>query len=114
MKQLLFILILTLGFDAQDTRKENSIIPDEGLVIVEYNAPFNLKNSYEGFSSLSNVNKSKINIESNPAERKEMKIRNVPTLILFLDNKEVNRWTAGLDMKIHTPVSEIQKSINQF
>jgi len=106
--------MMTLVFNSQSTLKEINAFKDEGLVIVEYNAPFNLKNSYKGFNSLSNVNKSKINIENDPVQRKEMKIRNVPTLILFLDNKEVDRWTAGLDMKIHVPVEEIQETINKF
>lgn len=114
MKNFFFILMMTLVSSNQSNFDGTKLIEDEGLVIVEYNAPFNLKNSYKGFSSLSNVNKSKINIENNPIQRKEMKIRNVPTLILFLDNKEVDRWTAGLDMKIHVPVEEIQETINKF
>jgi len=51
VKQFFFILLLTLGFEAQDTGKEKEI-PDDGLIIIEYNAPFNLSNSYEEFNSL--------------------------------------------------------------
>lgn len=113
MKHFFFILLLVLGFEAQDTRKEKEI-PDDGLIIIEYNAPFNLSNSYEGFNSLLGVKKTKVCIEQNPQKRKDLKIKNVPTLILFLDNIEVYRWRAGLDMKIHTSTSDVQKVIDSF
>ena len=114
MRQFLSILLISFGFTFQTTNKDLEKDLNKDLLIVEYNAPFNLKNAYKGFDLLSGVSKNRVCIETSPEQRKVMAIKNVPTLILFLNNKEVSRWTAGLDMQIHTSIQDIQSEINKY
>ncbi len=114
MRQFLYILLISFGIIFQTTNKDLEKDLNNDLLIIEYNAPFNLKNAYKGFDLLSGVSKNRVCIETSPNQRKEMAIKNVPTLILFLNNKEVSRWTAGLDMQIHTSTQDIQSVINKY
>ena len=48
MRQFLSILLISFGFTFQTTNKDLEKDLNKDLLIVEYNAPFNLKNAYKG------------------------------------------------------------------
>jgi len=86
----------------------------EGKSVIEFNAGFNAKNNYKDLNKLGNAKLYRVDIEAKPAMRDKYKIKSVPTLILFRDGKEMWRWEAGIDMKLHVHHLEIQDAINRF
>lgn len=89
-------------------------VQPEGKSVIEFNAGFNAKNGYEQLGKLSGARLFRVDIEEKPALRDKYKIKSVPTLILFRDGKEMWRWEAGIDMKLHVHHLEIQDAINRF
>lgn len=81
-------------------------------VIVHINAEFNGSNDWYGIESLAGVKLYSGIIEKNPAIKEKYNITKVPTLLLFVDGKEVSRWEAGLDMKLSATVREVQQTID--
>ena len=86
----------------------------EGKSVIEFNAGFNAKNNYKDLNRLENAKLYRVDIEAKPAMRDKYKIKSVPTLILFRDGKEMWRWEAGIDMKLHVHHLEVQDAINRF
>jgi hypothetical protein len=86
----------------------------EGKSVIEFNAGFNAKNNYKDLNRLENAKLYRVDIEAKPAMRDKYKIKSVPTLILFRDGKEMWRWEAGIDMKLHVHHLDIQDAINRF
>jgi len=86
----------------------------EGKSVFEFNAGFNAKNNYKDLNRLENAKLYRVDIEAKPAMRDKYKIKSVPTLILFRDGKEMWRWEAGIDMKLHVHHLDIQDAINRF
>lgn len=39
-------------------------------------------------------------------------IRSLPTVILYMNGKEVKRWEAGLSFSLSVPISDIQKEVD--
>lgn len=82
--------------------------------MVHINAEFNESNNWYGLDILRGARVFNGYIEKNPAIKEKYNITKVPTLILFVDGKEVQRWEAGLDMKLHVSVKQIQKKIDSY
>ena len=87
----------------------------EGKSVIEFNAGFNTKNGYKDLGRLYGAKLYRVDIEAKPPPKKtSIKIKSVPTLILFRDGEEMWRWEAGIDMKLHTHHLNIQDAINRF
>ena len=83
-------------------------------VVVHINAEFNKSNDWYGLESLDGARVFNGYIEQNPDIQKKYKITKVPTLILYRDGEEINRWEAGLDMKLHVTTKEVQQAIDEL
>jgi len=83
-------------------------------VVVHINADFNKSNDWYGIQSIDGVKVYNGYIDKNPAIKEKYDIRKVPTLILFIGGKEVQRWEASLDMKLHATTKEIQNKIDSY
>ena len=109
MKKLLLLLLflgLCLIAKSQD-------IPGEGLVVVEFNAPFsNTECKY--LEKLNDCNVAKIDISKNPKIGPEHKIVVVPTLVIFQDGEEVARFQANIMMQLETTKEEVQEKIDEI
>ena len=107
MKKLLLILLFLpfLSFSQK--------VPGEGLVVVEFNAPFsNTECKY--LEKLNDCNVAKIDISKNPKIGPEHKIVVVPTLVIFQDGEEVARFQANIMMQLETTKEEVQEKINEI
>lgn len=104
MRRLLVASVLLLSFTYQP----------EGKSVIEFNAGFNTKNGYKDLGRLENAKLYRIDIESKPHLKDKYNIKSVPTLILFRDGREMWRWEAGIDMKLHVHHLEVQDAINRF
>ena len=101
MKKILFLLLFTCSAYAQE------------VALVHINAEFNESNNWYGLDIVENCKVYNGYIESNSAMQEKYKVTRVPTLILYRDGKEEMRWEAGLDMKLHVNVSEVQRTIDK-
>jgi len=86
----------------------------EGKSVIEFNASFNTKNGYKDLGKLYGAKLYRVDIEAKPSFKEKYNIKSVPTIILFRDGKEMWRWEAGIDMKVHTHHLDIQDAINRF
>ena len=88
-------------------------IPKEGLVIVEFNAPFsNSKCAY--LNKLEDCKKVKIDISKNAKIGPKHKIAVVPTLIIFYDGEEKGRFQANIMMQLEATQEEVQEKIEEI
>jgi len=100
MKNLVIALLLSFPAFSQNA-------------LVHINAEFNRSNDWYGLSAVDNVKLYNGYIDNNPAIKEKYDIIRVPTLILFKDGNEVDRWEGGLDMKLHIKVKEVQNTIDK-
>tara|TARA_B100000282_G_C31435006_1_gene355271 strand:+ start:191 stop:535 length:345 start_codon:yes stop_codon:yes gene_type:complete len=109
MKKILLILLF-LGLCLITKSQE---IPGEGLVVVEFNAPFsNTKCEY--LTKLNDCNIARIDISKNPKIGPKHKIVVVPTLVIFQDGEEVARFQANIMMQLEATKKEVQEKIDEI
>ena len=109
MKKLLLILLflgLCLISRSQD-------IPEEGLAVVEFNAPFS-GTKCEYLEGLSACETARIDISKDTKAQGAYKIVVVPTLVVFQDGEEVARFQANIMMKLETTKDEVQEKIDEI
>jgi thioredoxin-like negative regulator of GroEL len=88
-------------------------IPGEGLIVVEFNAPFsNSKCEYLG--DLEDCDVVKIDISKNTKLQGKHKIASVPTLIIFYDGEEKGRFQANIMMELEATKEEVQEKIEEI
>ena len=101
MKKIVFLLLFTCSMYAQEA------------FVIHINAGWNSSNDWYGLESISGARVFGGDIEKKPGIKEKYNITKVPTLILFRDGEEIERWEGGLDMKLHVSVSEVQQSIDR-
>ena len=89
-------------------------IPDSGVCVVEFNASFNAANSVDWLDKLSDCKGKRIDIASNPDMQKEHKIVVVPTLVVFSEGEEVERFQANIMMQLEATQSEVQEAVDEI
>ena len=89
-------------------------IPDSGVCVVEFNASFNSANSVDWIDKLSDCKGQRIDIASEPEMQKEHKIVVVPTVIVFNDGEEVERFQADVSFKISAKLEDIQDVVDEI
>ena len=109
MKKLL-LLLLFLGL-CLITKSQD--IPQEGLAIVEFNAPFS-GTKCEYLEKLSDCEASRIDISKNSKAQGAYKIVVVPTLVIFQDGEEVARFQANIMMQLEATKKEVQEKIDEI
>ena len=88
-------------------------IPQDGLAVVEFNAPFSgTKCEYLG--KLSDCETVKIDISKNAKAQGKYKIVVVPTLVIFKDGEEVARFQANIMMQLEATKKEVQEKIDEI
>ena len=109
MKKLL-LLLLFLGL-CLITKSQD--IPQEGLAVVEFNAPFS-GTKCEYLEKLSDCETSRIDISKNAKAQGKYKIVVVPTLVIFKDVEEVARFQANIMMQLEATKKEVQEKIDEI
>ena len=89
-------------------------IPDSGVCVVEFNASFNAANSVDWIDDLSDCKGRRVDIASEPDLQKEYKIVVVPTLIVFNDGEEVERFQANIMMQLEATQDDVQDAIDEI
>ena len=86
----------------------------EGKSVILFNASFNSQNDYNDFGKLYGARLYKVDIEDRPSLKEKYNVTRIPTIIILRDGREMWRWEAGIDMKLHTHYMEIQETINRY
>ena len=109
MKKILLVLLflgLCLLAKSQD-------IPQEGLAVVEFNAPFS-GTKCEYLEKLSDCEITRIDISKDPKIGPKHKVVVVPTLIIFKDGEEVARFQANIMMQLEATKDEVQEKLDEI
>jgi len=112
MKNLVFVLSLILLPSA--IAPEDDQINIKGVVVVHYNATWNDKNNFTPVAKVKDAKLLTAWIDKDDTIKESEGIRSVPTVILYMDGKEVKRWEAGLAMSLKISVSEIQVEVDKL
>ena len=107
MGVLFLLIVLSLIF---------SIKCSSQIVVTEFNACWNRKNTTDWLDSLQNCYITKVEMDI-LGKRKLQKIHNVtiiPTLIIFKDGKEVRRFLANISFSLKTTREEVQLIIDDL
>jgi len=112
MKNLVFVLSLILLPSA--IAPEDDQINIKGVVVVHYNATWNDKNNFTPVAKVKDAKVLTAWIDKDDTIKESEGIRSVPTVILYMDGKEVKRWEAGLAMSLKVSVSEIQVEVDKL
>jgi thioredoxin-like negative regulator of GroEL len=108
MKKLfLLVAFLLISFIVK-----SQVIPGEGLIVVEFNAPFS-GTECEYLDKLTDCDLAKIDITTQPKLQTKHKIVVVPTIIVFYDGEEVARFQANIMMKLEATQEEVQDKIDE-
>ena len=116
MKSVLALLAFSALFSAAVyvAVPAESEVCESGVCVVEFNASFNAANSVEWIEDLSDCTTSRVDIASSPELQQEYKIVVVPTIIIFNDGEEVERFQANIMMAIEASKSDIQESVDEI
>ena len=87
-------------------------VPIRGLVVVHYNTEFNSSNSVP----LKKISDARvIDAWIDDAEVKEYgNIKSVPTIVLYQNGKEIQRWEPGLSLSLSVTHQDIQAVIDDI
>jgi hypothetical protein len=89
-------------------------IPDSGVCVVEFNASFNEANSVDWIDELSDCEGKRVDIGAEPDLQKEHKIVVVPTVIIFNDGEEVERFQANIMMQLEATQDDVQEAVDEI
>jgi hypothetical protein len=89
-------------------------IPDSGVCVVEFNASFNAANSVDWLDELSDCKGRRVDIVSEPDLQAKHKIVVVPTVIVFNDGEEVERFQANIMMQLEATQGEVQEAVDEI
>ena len=82
--------------------------------LVHINAEFNKSNDWYGLEVVDGIKVYSGYLETNLAIKEKYNITKVPTLILYRDGKEIERWEGGLDMKLNVNPKDVQWAIDRL
>ena len=86
-----------------------------GQIEVKYfNAAWNSANEIEWVDKLTDCEIEKYDIGANPADAGKYKVVVVPTILIFQDGEEVERYQADLSFKMAATREEIQDYIDEL
>jgi thioredoxin-related protein len=116
MNKLIFILLLpltTFGQDFVNSSEFNSKIA-KGISVVEFWAEWNKSNETDFLDKLKDCNSYKLCIVKNSSVQKEYNVSAIPTIIIFDNGTEQNRFTPNIMMQLQATKKDVQSVINEI
>ena len=102
-KSILSVLLFIISF------------PLIGQIQVKYfNAAWNSANEIEWVDKLTDCDIEKYDIGANPADAGKYKVVVVPTILIFQDGEEVERYQADISFKMSATREEVQDEIDEL
>lgn len=108
MKNIILACVLIFLPSAINTNQ----IKIKGVAVVHYNATWNEKNNYTSVAKIKDAKILTAWIDKDNTIKESEGIRSLPTIILYMNGKEIKRWEAGLSFSLSVPLSEIQEEVD--
>ena len=106
-----FALLLAAAFVAPAESKE---LCGSGICVVEFNASFNSQNSVPWIEKLEDCEIARVDIATDPDLQKKHKIVVVPTIVVFNEGEEQERFQANIMMTMEATAEEVQDAIDDI
>jgi hypothetical protein len=106
---LLVILLMLIS----STVNGQSYECDEDICVVEFNASWNSANDVAWLANLTDVGTKRILIDKGTWQ-KDFSIFVTPTIIIFVNGKELKRYQANIMMQMEATQKEIQGKIDEI
>tara|TARA_R100000541_G_scaffold56380_2_gene65762 strand:- start:1166 stop:1516 length:351 start_codon:yes stop_codon:yes gene_type:complete len=84
------------------------------VVVTHFNAAWNEPNKSEWVGELTDCEITYVDISGSPKIQKKHNVTVLPTIIIFKDGEEINRWEADLSFKISATREELQDYVNEL
>jgi hypothetical protein len=107
---LLVILLMLLS----STASGQSPCGGSGLCVAQFNAGFNEGNKVAWLGELSDCDNTFIDIQTDAKAAGTYKIVVVPTLVIFFDGEEVERFQANIMMQMEATKEEVQEKLDEI
>lgn len=116
MNKLIFILLLPLTTFAQDfiNSSEFNSKTAKGISVVEFWAEWNKSNEVDFLSNLKDCNSYKLCIVKNSLIQKKYNVSAIPTIIIFDNGIEQNRFIPNIMMQLSATKKDVQSVINEI
>ena len=85
----------------------------EDICVVEFNASWNSANNVDWLNDLSEVGTKRISIDGG-TWKTDFSIVAPPTIIIFLNGKEVKRYQGNIMMEMEATEEEVQEKIDEI
>jgi len=96
------------------TPAEDETICGSGICVVEFNAAFNSQNSVPWIEKLNDCETARVDIATAPDLQKQHKIVVVPTIVVFNEGEEQERFQANIMMSMDATIDEVQEAIDEI
>ena len=108
MKKLILIVLLFFGYEGYSQRVSTS----QKIRVVQINAKWNQQNTLD----LDNLKGCKYEYAwlEEQGDKLKSQIKSVPVILIWLDDKRVKTYQAGLDFKLPITKNDIQEYINKL
>ncbi len=106
-----FALLLAATFV---TPAEDKDVCGSGICVVEFNASFNSQNSVPWIESLNDCETARVDIATAPDLQKQHKIVVVPTIVVFNEGEEQERFQANIMMTMDATIEDVQEAIDDI
>ena len=93
---------------------DDNPVCQSGLCVVEFNASFNAQNSVPWIESLNDCKTARVDIVSSPDLQKKHKIVVVPTIVVFNEGEEQERFQANIMMTIEATKDDVQDAVDEI
>lgn len=114
MKTLITLCLFALYSTAVFVSFENKDVCSSDICVIEFNAAFNAQNSVVWIDTLSDCEVSRVDIMARPDMQKKHKIVVVPTIVVFNDGEEEERFQANIMMAIEATQSDVQDVVDEI
>ena len=110
---ILFALFSVSVFVTVASTEEKELC-GSGICVVEFNASFNAQNSVSWIENLTDCETARVDIAASPDLQKKHKIVVVPTIVVFNEGEEQERFQANIMMTMEASESDVQDAVDEI
>ena len=93
---------------------EDKEVCGSGICVVEFNASFNAQNSVPWIENLDDCETARVDIATAPDLQRKHKIVVVPTIVVFNEGEEQERFQANIMMTMDATIEEVQEAVDDI
>jgi len=112
MKKLKYIVLLLLMIMSSSANGQSPC--GDNLCVVQFNAGFNEANKVTWVKELTDCSTKFIDIQKDTKAAGKYKIVVVPTIVIYNNGEEVERFQANIMMQMETKQKEVQEKIDEI